>query len=594
MPTNPSWQFAPNDGGIDVVRDASSAHFSGSPLANAVREVIQNSLDARQDGLDKVEVAFTEIEVPHEAIGAAGLRPHLEQCLLRADAEGHSSIQASFQQALEKMSADPVRCLKIHDTGTTGLRKPNWDALVLQEGAVEKQTNQTAPGGSYGTGKNAVLNVSDLMTVFYSTRYVEGRMGRVQKLQGKATLMTHPDPDLPLSRSVQHVGFYRNPDREPVTGVRAIPEIFQLQATGTGIYIMGFNPHCEDWITETRVAVIANFFHAIHQQRLEVVVKGMSSDEIFIGQQTIGIEFDKHAPEAAAHQYYRAISGQTGSLATTLKSPAPVGALNVYLLADRGPRRTAYVNQNGMLVCDSRDQRANPLAPIGRSLWPDYTAVVIPATKEGATFLLKMENPSHNALSTKRLPEQHEQKRADDALRAARTSIRSYIDESVSILHDTGLTNITELSHRFPELESLLDQSLMRRVVPDSDVIATLDQPPDEPHHVPPVEDSRQTQTVTMSQPRIIPTHPYEAVLAFTLSSDSRGHVRLVLKPAGEEPMSQKIIYVKSAEALIPSDAIVDAIDGEMHLVEPPEGRITIRVVTSTDLERLAIRMEVC
>ena len=594
MPTNPSWQFAPNDGGIDVVRDASSAHFSGSPLANAVREVIQNSLDARQDGLDKVEVAFTEIEVPQEAMGAAGLRPHLEQCLLRTAAEERFSIQASFQQALEKMSTDPIRCLKIHDTGTTGLRKPNWNALVLQEGAVEKQTNQTAPGGSYGIGKNAVLNISDLMTVFYSTRYLEGRRGRVQKLQGKATLMTHPDPDLPLSSSVQHVGFYRNPDREPVTGVREIPEIFQLQETGTGIYIMGFNPHCEDWITETRVAVIANFFHAIHHQRLEVMVKGMSGEEVVIGQQTVGIEFDKHGPETAAHQYYRAISGQDGSHATTLKSPAPVGTLNVYLLTDKGPRRTAYVNQNGMLVSDSRDQRINPLAPMGRSLWPDYTAVVIPATKEGATFLLKMENPSHNAMSTKRLPEQHDQKRADDALRAARISIRTYIDESVSIHHGTGFTNITELSHRFPELESLLDQSLLRRLVPDSDVVTTLDQPPGEPDRVPSVENSRQTQTVTINQPRIIPTHPYEAVLAFNLSSDSREHVRLVLKPAGEEPMSQKIIYVKSAEALTPSDAVVDAIDGEIHLIAPPEGRITVRVVTSTDLERLAVQMEVC
>ena len=593
MPTNPSWQFAPNDGGIDVVRDPSSAHFSGSPLANAVREVIQNSLDARQDGLDSVSVTFTEMAVPQEAMGAAGLRPHLEQCLLRAEAEGRSSIQASFQNALNNLSVDPIRCLKIHDTGTTGLRKANWDALVLQEGAVEKQTNETAPGGSYGIGKNAVLNISDLMAVFYSTRYVEGRRGRVQKLQGKATLMTHPDPDLPLRGSVQHVGFYRNPDREPVTGVREIPEIFQLQETGTGIYIMGFNPHCEDWITETRVAVIANFFHAIHQERLEVVVKGMSGDEVVIDQQTLAIEFERYAPETPAHQYYRAISGQAGSRVTTLNSPAPVGSLNVYLLTDRGPRRTAYVNQKGMLVSDSRDQRTNPLAPMGRSLWPDYTAVVIPATKEVAKFLLKMENPSHNALSMKRLPEEHDQKRANDALRAARTAIRSYIDDSVSIHHGTGLTNITELSHRFPELEYLFDQSLVRRVVPNSTVIATLDQPPGEPDHVAPMENNSQPQMVTVSQPRIIPTHPYEAVLAFTLSSGSRGDVRLVLKPAGEEPMSQKLIYVKDAEVLTPSDVTVDAIDGEIHLNQPPGGRITVRVVTSIDLQRLAVQMEV-
>ena len=109
----------------------------------------------------------------------------------------------------------------------------------------------------------------------------------------------------------------------------------------------------------------------------------------------------------------------------------------------------------------------------------------------------------------------------------------------------------------------------MRRVVPDSAVIATLDQPPGEPDHVAPMESSSQPPIVTMSQPRIIPTHPYEAVLAFTLSSGSRGDVRLVLKPAGEEPMSQKLIYVKGAEVLTPSDVTVDAIDGEIHLNQP-------------------------
>ena len=32
MPLNISWQFAANDGGVDVVRDPSSSHFSGAPL----------------------------------------------------------------------------------------------------------------------------------------------------------------------------------------------------------------------------------------------------------------------------------------------------------------------------------------------------------------------------------------------------------------------------------------------------------------------------------------------------------------------------------------------------------------------------------
>ena len=64
MPPDATWQFAPSNAGIDVVRDQSSSHFSGSPLANAVRELIQNSLDARQDGLDSVTRAAEAIAGP--------------------------------------------------------------------------------------------------------------------------------------------------------------------------------------------------------------------------------------------------------------------------------------------------------------------------------------------------------------------------------------------------------------------------------------------------------------------------------------------------------------------------------------------------
>ena len=85
----------------------------------------------------------------------------------------------------------------------------------------------------------------------------------------------------------------------------------------------------------------------------------------------------------------------------------------------------------------------------------------------------------------------------------------------------------------------------------------------------------------------------YEAVLAFTLSGWAQDNVRIVLRPAGEEPMSQKLIFVKSAEVLSPPDMRADAVDGVVHLTEPLEGRMTLRVVTSTEVERLAIQMEI-
>ena len=593
MPPDRSWQFAPNNGGADVIRDTSSPHFSDAPLGNAVREVIQNSLDAHQDGLDRVGVTFTAIDIPQNLIGADELRLHLEQCLLRADTEGRSSVSAAYHRALDRLAEDPIRCLKIHDTGTTGLRGANWDALVLQEGAVEKQNNRTFPGGSYGTGKNAVLNISDLMTAFYSTRYIEGRKGRIQKLQGKATLMTHPDPENPLNGPLQHIGFYRNQDKEPITGVRDVPPIFQLEETGTGIYIIGFNPRSMDWIAEIRAAVIANFFHCIHNQQLEVTIQTPPREEIVIDHQTLDIEFQVIAPETPAHHYYRAISRQRRSLRTNVQAPSPIGTLEVYLLTGVGPRRTAYVNQNGMLVSDSRDQRINPLAPIGRNIWPDYAAVVIPATKEGAAFLGRMENPNHSALSPKQLTEAKDQRRASDVLQATRVAIRGLIDDAVSVQQGDGPTNITELNHRFPELDHLLDQSLMTRVVPNSEILATLGDSPDETGVIPSTAKSPEPPTVTISQPRIIPTGTNEAVLAFTLLSSTGNALQVALKPAGEEPMNQKLVFVDNAEALSPPDTRAYAAEGTVYLSEPPQDRIIVRVTTSTAIEHLAVQLEV-
>ena len=156
-----------------------------------------------------------------------------------------------------------IPCLAVRDTGTMGLNDARWRALVLQEGGISKGGG--APSGSFGIGKNAVLNVSDLQTVFYSTRIVEGRRGRIDRLQGKATLTGHMDPN-GSGEDLQHVGFYADRGGNPVIGNRNIPEFFRLDDVGTGVYVMGFNPHSSDWVDQVTTSVIENFFYAIHHQ----------------------------------------------------------------------------------------------------------------------------------------------------------------------------------------------------------------------------------------------------------------------------------------------------------------------------------------
>lgn len=265
----PRWRFPPRNGGIDYVNDPSGAHFSDAPIPKLVREWVRNALDARHDGLSEpVIVTFTETNVKRSLIGAASLQKHLQACLDRANGDARPDRVEVYTRALSVIGQRNIPCLKVQDTGTMGLNDARWKALVVQEGAVSKGNG--APDGSYGIGKNAILNVSDLQTVFHGTRLVERRKGLVTKLQGKATLTGHPDPN-GVDDDLQHMGFHCLRDG-PVMG-RDIPEFFQLEKTGTGVFIMGFNPHSSDRVDEIATAAIENFVHAVHHRNLIVEVK---------------------------------------------------------------------------------------------------------------------------------------------------------------------------------------------------------------------------------------------------------------------------------------------------------------------------------
>ena len=192
-----------------------------------------------------MEVKFAETRISGDLIGAVDLKKHLTACLDRTKRENRTSVRKVYERALKALKSKQIRCLQIVDSGTTGLEGEYWDELVYREGGVKKSGG--APGGSYGIGKNAVFNVSDLRTVFYSTRYVSGKEGRVDKLQGKATLMAHSDPSK-ASRVLQHIGFYRDNKSKPIHGT-AIPGYFKLDQTGTGVFIMGFNPGLQIGLT---------------------------------------------------------------------------------------------------------------------------------------------------------------------------------------------------------------------------------------------------------------------------------------------------------------------------------------------------------
>ena len=617
----PTWRFPSRNGGIDYVNDPSSAHFSDDPIPKLVRELIQNSLDARQDGLaDPVTVTFTETSVKRGQIGGAALQRHLQSCLGRANEEDRPDMVEVYDNALAVIKRREIPCLKVQDTGTMGLNDARWKALVVQEGGVSK--GRGAPGGSYGIGKNAVLNVSDLQAVFYSTRLVEGRKGLVTKLQGKATLTGHPDPSRGSDDDLQHIGFYSLREDGPVMA-KDIPEFFQLEDTGTGVFIMGFNPHSSDWVDEVATSVIENFFYAVHHQNLVVVITPQDGNPVRIDHQTIDYLFERLRPiNRNAVHYYRAIRDIGEDDVEVTMRFLNLGRLRAYVSFTEGaPRRVAHINRNGMLITDSREQKINPLAPRGRSLWPDFVGVIVPDTDAGDLWLRRMENPSHDSLSSGQLRSEEDRRGADRRLRQVRRELGEIIERKAEIDRYGEASNIDELAGILPDqgdtqgARTLTTRVIESRTSPSQmvEVAAEIEdrgggegedrgdgsgdrgegtgeggQGEDGNRPV-----SRGDRRAALRRVRYIPLSSGEAIVAFNPISDPPREVRLSLMPAGtdSDPKGVRPVAIIEATRIGGVEEPLTVNDGEIAFTPESNDRVTIRVVADGNMDRQAFRL---
>ena len=447
--SNAAWCFAPTNGGVLYgYNNAGTEHFKQDPIGKLVRETVQNSLDAHQDGLPPVIVDIYECDIAAEYIGATSLKPHLEQALARTKTTGQIDGQKDYRNALSLIRKQTIPCLAIVDQNTTGLHDRKWDSLIYEDGTPEKD-GPGSPGGSFGIGKNAPYNVAALHAVIYCTRYTNGRQGRVERMTGRAQLVSHPSSH--DSVMLQHIGFYAAAG-EPITGPD-IPDPFRLDEAGTGLWIVGFNPARTHWNHAAVRATIDNFFYAIHNRNLIVNIKTQRmAKTVTISHETIDslLEQSKASPRTA--YYYRAI------VQDPIGSTEPIGfigALDVHINSEKGaPNRVAYVNRRGMLITDTKERRrSNPFYPrSGHGAWPDYAAVV--TAREDATDqqMRRMENPAHDLITAERLPE-GEQEAARQHLTGASAQIQAIIEQAIRKQDEADISNLTELAEMFPDLD---------------------------------------------------------------------------------------------------------------------------------------------
>ncbi len=262
------WFFASNEGGEDKgLNDAGVVTFKGNIYRYLAREIIQNSLDARESPNKPVIVTFDLKKIRRNDI------PTMDQlassCQRCRDFWPRNPEKSFFDKAIELCSEDYITALRISDFNTLGVGgedndrhgERGWYSLIRCSGSSSKEAGE---GGSYGIGKNAPFAASSLRTVLYTTRTSK----KAVAFQGVARLVTH---EKSATVKAQNIGFLGGLKGESIRDADAIPQAFRRNYRGTDVVILGFITG-KDWEDQLRLSVLDNFWPAIHFGDLEVSI----------------------------------------------------------------------------------------------------------------------------------------------------------------------------------------------------------------------------------------------------------------------------------------------------------------------------------
>ena len=589
------WRFAPTMGGAEQGANPGQQHFARETLAAMVRETIQNSLDHHEDGLPPVEVSYQLIQVRPEEVGAHELRDHVRACL--DEIQNEPETKERYQRMLEVLSHGQIDCLAVIDTNTTGLRGDNWDNLILREGVPTRGEGRTK-GGSFGFGKNAPFNLAGASAVFYSTKYLDRRKGKVEQMAGRAQLRTHT---LPGGARLQGTGLLALHDEEaqewnqPVRRPE-IPEVLILNEKGAGVFIIGFNQReHQDWEKRIIQAALEGFFPAVMQEDLVVHSGARTLDH-----RTLREEIQALGDRSHTWHYHQALTGKPRTTNPSGDMFGRIGGVEVRISTDpQAPRRLAHVNRRGMLITASREQADNPLYPRGGTGWQPWCAVTTAADEQTERYLRSMEPPAHDAIQYAQLPSRDRQDAAHATLRAQREQIGKMVRDTLDETNRRNTDNIQELAELFPITGKTRGRDLElkeQRMTQNNDQpVEALEDgeentgdspgsggPPGERGGNNGSEGSRKA-SARLRGARILRGNQRDLMMKFTTPPDT-GRVRLGLRAAGEQYQRLEIpIIVQEAVQVGDITATAWAQDGQIVVDAPPNTQVEIMLSLAED-----------
>lgn len=363
------------------------------------REMVQNSIDVKDDKVkEPLIIKFDLFDANIDELpNFSGLKDHIngtiDYCTQKNKLNNAYYISKQEETLLKKQK---IKILKISDYNTKGIcgskkinaDKSSWAGLVYNDGDSVKASSDSL--GSHGLGKGAAFSMSNLRTVFYNTKDIEGN----RALQG----VTRQYVSYVNGEKEFYKGYFGEVVSDNVypiyeDEINKLSKIFDRESNGSDVFIL--EPDVA-YISEERVkwylieSVISNFFVAIRDGNLEVVINGTEVNQSNLTNifSLLNEFYEKNSLEKSdtliqTQQFLQTLD-KAEPIAENLKGYGEI-LLWLYKDPDTKWKNVAIVRKNGMFIRNLEVRNANQ----------KFSGVVIVKGEQGVEFLKSIEDPSH-------------------------------------------------------------------------------------------------------------------------------------------------------------------------------------------------------
>jgi len=425
---NCKWTFAKSLGGQDVgPNDALVEFFKKIPYESLVRESIQNSIDARLDMAKPVRVSFKFKNMPTVShSNFLAVKEHIKGCIEMYSNEDSHKRFGPMLEYIEELQSNPtskIQYLAVEDFNTKGMDyiagNTSCGFYSFVKCAGNSSKSDSSAGGSFGFGKAAYFNVSQLRTLLVSSMTDSHKVF----YQGVSSLCTH------IVHGVKYVpvGFYDDTGgQDPISDSDRIPIRYRRDEPGTSMFIMGTSAlsasnKADSYDIMVRSAII-HFWLAILEGDLEVVINDVEIRKENLTEITARYFTDnedgKRGHSNPKPYIDAVVNAETDSqhLYRELQIEH-IGTIRFYLLKSKNAKdRILRMRARKMLVTARPNQTSY-----------GFYAVMVCDNPVGNKILRTCENPSHTEWDPNNCSNQDK--------KIAKEAIRSLNDELQNAIH---------------------------------------------------------------------------------------------------------------------------------------------------------------